>query len=108
MDRHQDDKNTRLRSILKRMERSIDDARTRRISGDEFEESGGGNETVIGGSQPAERPGTHGFDPLDTPIADSRPAAGQPSNNGPVRDRDTMFDFDGPRLKARPKRRSAS
>ncbi len=108
MDRHHDDKNTRLRSILKRMERSIDDARTRRISGDEFEEPGAGNETVIGGSQPIERPGTQGFDPLDTPIADSRPASGQPSNNGPVRDRDTMFDFDGPRLKARPKRRSAS
>lgn len=108
MDRHHDDRNTRLRSILKRMERSIDDARTRRISGDEFEESGTGGETVIGGTQPAERPGTPGFDPLDTPIADSRPTGGKPSNNGPVRDRDTMFDFDGPRLKARPKRRSAS
>lgn len=108
MDRLHDDRNTRLRSILKRMERSIDDARTRRISGDEPEESGPATDTVIGGSATANRPGGPGFDPLDTPIADSKPAPGNGSATGPVRDRDTMFDFDGPRLKAKPKRRTAS
>jgi hypothetical protein len=47
---------------------------------------------------------------LDTQIADSRPAssASSPSVPSPVRDSETMFDFDGPRLKAKPKRRSAS
>ena len=109
MDRHEHDKNTRLRSIIKRMERSIDDARARRITGDEAEDFPGGD-TVIGDSTPTAAPANRTFDPLDTQIADSRPAPSTTSLNGPspVRDSETMFDFDGPRLKARPKRRSAS
>ena len=110
MDRHEHDKNTRLRSIIKRMDRSIDDARSRRITGDEADDFPGGD-TVIGGSTPTPAPANRTFDPLDTQIADTRPATSSTStSNGPspVRDTDTMFDFDGPRLKARPKRRSAS
>ena len=110
MDRHEHDKNTRLRSIIKRMERSIDDARSRRITGDEADDFPGGD-TVIGGSTSTPAQANRAFDPLDTQIADSRPAStSSSSSNGPspVRDSDTMFDFDGPRLKARPKRRSAS
>ncbi len=109
MDRYEHDKTTRLRSIIKRMERSIDDARARRMTGDEPEDFPGGD-TVIGGSAASPPPAHRAFDPLDTQIADSRPAASSSSSNGPtpVRDSDTMFDFDGPRLKARPKRRSAS
>lgn len=109
MDRHDNDRNMRLRNILKRMERSIDDARARRTTGDEPEIDGPGADIVVGGPTTGSRPGTAGFDPLDTPIADSRPASSSSSTtNGPVRDRETMFDFEGPRLKARPKRRSAS
>ena len=109
MDRHEHDKTTRLRSIIKRMERSIDDARARRITGDEAEDFPGGD-TVIGGSNAAPAPANRPFDPLDTQIADSRPASATATSSSPspVRDSDTMFDFDGPRLKAKPKRRSAS
>ena len=106
MDLHENDKTERLRSVLKRMERSIDDARTRRTRGSMPEAPSHAEERGLG----SRTPGAHtGFDPLDTPIADSEvkkdPASTQPRS---VRDERSMFDFNGPRLKARAKRRSAS
>ena len=45
------------------------------------------------------------IDPLDTPIADSKQTEQEFSTESKtVRDAETMFDFKGPRLKARPKR----
>ena len=106
MDLHENDKTERLRSVLKRMERSIDDARTRRTRGSMPETPSHTQEPALGSRTPN---GTSGFDPLDTPIADSdakKEAA--PSQPRSVRDERSMFDFNGPRLKARAKRRSAS
>ena len=90
----------RLRTILQRMERSIDDARARRVDGP------GRSEAVS--PPPVSTLGASGrlpADPLDTPIADSKPAEKDFSTGSKtVRDAETMFDFKGPRLKARPKR----
>lgn len=105
MDLHENDKTERLRSVLKRMERSIDDARTRRTRGSMPEAPGHVEDRPLGSRT------QHGssFDPLDTPIADSDikqdATTTQPRS---VRDERSMFDFNGPRLKARAKRRSAS
>ncbi|MAD18960.1 MAG: hypothetical protein CMJ52_01900 [Planctomycetaceae bacterium] len=90
----------RLRTILQRMERSIDDARARRVDGP------GRTEAV---TPPAVAPIAGGgrlpADPLDTPVADSQKADPNfPNGSTTVRDAGTMFDFKGPRLKARPKR----
>ena len=103
MDRHHNDNNDRLRSILKKMARSIDDARTRRITGDEDPLD---SPIAPSAGSASDRGNPGAFNPLDTRIADSRPVDSS-SDPEPVRDRETMFDFDGPRLKARPKRRSA-
>lgn len=106
MDLHETNKTERLRSVLKRMERSIDDARTRRTRGS-IPEAKSPTEGAGLGSRTSNN--TSSFDPLDTPIADSDakkdPGSTQPRS---VRDEGSMFDFNGPRLKARAKRRSAS
>ena len=105
MDLHENDKTERLRSVLKRMERSIDDARTRRTRGSSTGAPSPAGDHTIGSRTPS----PNGFDPLDTPIADSevkKDAA--PTQSRTVRDEGSMFDFNGPRLKARAKRRSAS
>ena len=106
MDLQQNDKTEQLRSVLKRMERSIDDARTRRTRGAMPETGVHSENTVRHGGQ---KPSSDGFDPLDTPIADS-PVKRAPHKDQPrsVRDERSMFDFEGPRLKARAKRRNAS
>ncbi|HAC09303.1 MAG: hypothetical protein GY728_09670 [Phycisphaeraceae bacterium] len=90
----------RLRTILQRMERSIDDARARRVDGP-------GRPDAV--SPPPASPITGGgrmpLDPLDTPIADTKQTEQDFSKGSTtVRDAGTMFDFKGPRLKARPKR----
>lgn len=113
MDSNDNPRTDRLRSVLKRMERSIDDARHRRTRGSDAPAPAGSStaeDTVIGAQNPAPTGANEPFDSLDTPIEDTRPAAG---SNGAkkstvVRDERTMFDFEGPRLKARPKRRTAS
>lgn len=97
---HNTEQTNRLRTILQRMERSIDDARARRVDGP------GRSDTVS--SQPASPIPVGGrmpIDPLDTPIADSKQTEQEFSTESKtVRDAETMFDFKGPRLKARPKR----
>ena len=106
MDLHENDKTERLRSVLRRMERSIDDARTRRTRGSMPETPSQAEGRVLGSRTPS---AVNGFDPLDTPIADSDAkkdaVSAQPRS---VRDEGSMFDFNGPRLKARAKRRNAS
>ncbi|MHC4245577.1 MAG: hypothetical protein GWP75_10385 [Planctomycetia bacterium] len=94
------EQNNRLRTILQRMERSIDDARARRVDGP------GRTEAVAPApAAPAAGGGRMPIDPLDTPIADSKPKPEDFSTGSTtVRDAETMFDFNGPRLKARPKR----
>lgn len=113
MEAQENDRTERLRSVLKRMERSIDDARNRRTRGSTPMNPNLHHEmdsTVIGAAKTplsSNRP----FDSLDTPISDSKPVEAQQNDlkaPGAVRDEGTMFDFDGPRLKARPKRRNAS
>ncbi|MCP4834522.1 MAG: hypothetical protein GY895_07105 [Phycisphaera sp.] len=106
MNLHENDKTERLRSVLKRMERSIDDARSRRTRTSSPESSRPADDSVVAGRP---KMATNGFDPLDTPIADSKPVR-EPISSKPrvVRDETTMFDFNGPRLKAKAKRRSAS
>jgi hypothetical protein len=102
----QDDSTNRMRTILQRMERSIDDARSRRVEGTT---PGSAFKSPISGltSSRSDVP-SRSMDPLDTRIADSVPvkAANSESTNT-VRDAETMFDFEGPRLKARPKRPSS-
>ena len=94
-----------LRSILKRMERSIDDARSRRTrTPDAGVSTTGFDARPMASTTSAAR----NEDALDTPIMTTKQTGGVPKTPGPVRDERTMFDFDGPRLKARPKRRSAS
>lgn len=106
MDLHENDKTERLRSVLKRMERSIDDARNRRTRSSSPESSRLADDSSLAGRPKASTPG---FDPLDTPIADSAPSREVTSSKPRVvRDEKTMFDFNGPRLKAKAKRRSAS
>ena len=106
MDLHENDKTERLRSVLKRMERSIDDARSRRTRSSNPEPSRLADDSVLAGR--AKAPAA-GFDPLDTPIADSAPSREIASSKPRVvRDENTMFDFNGPRLKAKAKRRDAS
>ena len=99
------DNNHPLRSILKRMERSIDDARHRRTRAPE--------PSIESNGVPAGAPMNTIHDPigknaLDTPIVSTKQASPAQTRTGPMWDEGTMFDFDGPRLKARPKRRSAS
>lgn len=90
----------RLRTILQRMERSIDDARARRVDG-----PGRAEAVPPGPAAPVGGGGRMPIDPLDTPIADSKPKEQDRSTDSTtVRDAGTMFDFKGPRLKARPKR----
>ncbi len=113
MEAQENDRTERLRSVFKRMERSIDDARTRRTRGSTPMDANLHHEmdnTVIGSSK-APMPSNRTFDTLDTPINDSKPADSPKvdlKTPGAIRDEGTMFDFEGPRLKARPKRRSAS
>ena len=105
MNQREQDRTDRLRSVLKLMERSIDDARTRRTRSDDLPMSP--RSTDEGGLTAATEPSA--FDPLDTEIADSAlKAAEKETDPGEVRDEGSMFDFDGPRLKARAKRRNAS
>lgn len=103
MNRQENDPNDRMRTILQRMERSIDDARSKRVEGTD---TGSPYKSEITDSATTRSEGApRPMDPLDTPIADSTPR--QPSGNkanATVRDAGTMFDFKGPRLKARPKR----
>ena len=105
MNQREQDRTDRLRSVLKLMERSIDDARTRRTRSDDLPMSSQSTNEV--GPTAATEPST--FDPLDTEIVDSAlKAAEKETEPGEVRDEGSMFDFDGPRLKARAKRRNAS
>jgi len=92
MERQQQERVDRLRGVLRKMERSIEDARTRR----ESSESGDSVSSHLDSqrAQSGQNPG------LDTPII----GTGQ---TPPARTEATMFDFDEPRLKARPKRRPA-
>ena len=115
MEAQENDRTERLRSVLKRMERSIDDARHRRTRGTTPMDAGLSHDmdnTVIGSSKvPVPAATNRPFDSLDTPIKDSQPLDVKKvdrSTPGAVRDEGTMFDFEGPRLKARPKRRNAS
>ena len=115
MEAQENDRTERLRSVLKRMERSIDDARHRRTRGSTPMDANLNHEmdnTVIGSlNVPAPAASNRPFDSLDTPIKDSKPLDAPKvdrSTPGAVRDEGTMFDFEGPRLKARPKRRNAS
>jgi hypothetical protein len=90
----------RLRTILQRMERSIDDARARRVDG-----PGRADAVTPPLASPVTSGGRMPIDPLDTPIADSKQTEQDFSKGSTtVRDAGTMFDFKGPRLKARPKR----
>jgi hypothetical protein len=90
----------RLRTILQRMERSIDDARARRVDG-----PGRTDAVAPLPASPVAGGGRLPIDPLDTPIADSKQTEQDFSKGSTkVRDAGTMFDFKGPRLKARPKR----
>lgn len=100
MEAQENDRTERLRSVFKRMERSIDDARARRV------DAPGRTEAVAPApAAPAAGGGRMPIDPLDTPIADSKPKPEDFSTGSTtVRDAETMFDFNGPRLKARPKR----
>ena len=112
MESNDNTRTDRLRSVLKRMERSIDDARHRRTHGSDAPVTGGSSaveDTVIGVQNTNPSSSKKPFDSLDTPIEDTRPAStpGSPQSTV-VRDKETMFDFEGPRLKARPKRRNAS
>ncbi|MDG2021612.1 MAG: hypothetical protein P8J59_06655 [Phycisphaerales bacterium] len=104
MNRQPNDPNNRMRTILQRMERSIDDARSKRVEGISADTSFGSRVTAPASTGAVSTP--RSMDPLDTRIADSVPA--KPGNDSPatVRDAETMFDFKGPRLKARPKRPS--
>jgi hypothetical protein len=106
MTRPQNDSNNRMRTILQRMERSIDDARSRRVEGTISDVPFGSRITDPTSSRSDAPP--RSMDPLDTRIADSVPVK---ATNGEsittVRDAETMFDFEGPRLKARPKRPSS-
>ena len=92
MERQKQEQVERLRAVLRKMERSIEDARTRRKSTNDGE--------VVAGQDNAsqfdrgENPG------LDTPIIGN-------GKTPPARTEATMFNFDEPRLKARPKRRPA-
>ena len=103
MNRQENDPNDRMRTILQRMERSIDDARSKRVEG---ADTGSPYQSKMADAATTRSDGApRPIDPLDTPIADSTPR--QPSGNqanATVRDAGTMFDFKGPRLKARPKR----
>ena len=92
MERQQQQRVEHLRAVLRKMERSIDDARTRRESTDTGESNSQpmGNSNINNGQNPG----------LDTPIIGNGPAP-------PARTEATMFNFDEPRLKARPKRRPA-
>lgn len=112
MESNENNRTDRLRSVLKRMERSIDDARHRRTHGSDAPVSTGSpavEDTVIGAQKTTSSTPKQPFDSLDTPIKDTRPTStpGSPKSTV-VRDERTMFDFEGPRLKARPKRRTAS
>jgi hypothetical protein len=96
MDRQQQERADRLRAVLRKMERSIEDARSRRETEGRSDEHPG---------QPASPQSTqHGSPGLDTPIIGH---GSTPSKPPPARTEDTMFDFHAPRLKARPKRRPA-
>ena len=98
MERQSHDKAQRLRAVLRKMEQSIDNARLRR-------ESAGQGDFQAGQVEHSIRSNTTTPD-LDTPIL----GQGQVSNSHPApppRTEETMFNFDQPRLKARPKRRPA-
>ena len=98
MDRQQQEKVQRLRAVLRRMEQSIDDARLRRENSDtgDFQQNG---------VSPVTRENTASPD-LDTPIIGQNPISNGHSAP-PPRTEESMFNFDQPRLKARPKRRPA-
>jgi len=92
MERQQQERVERLRAVLKKMERSIEDARTRRKST---------NDDEVISSQESASQFNRGQNPgLDTPIIGN-------GQTPPARTEATMFNFDEPRLKARPKRRPA-
>lgn len=92
MERQQQERVERLRAVLRKMERSIEDARTRRESSETSDSISEdmANVRTSNGNNPD----------LDTPILGN----GKPP---PARTEATMFNFDEPRLKARPKRRPA-
>lgn len=98
MDRQQQDKAQRLRAVLRKMERSIDDARTRR--------EGNGHDM-----RNSALPEANGFaesrhTDLDTPIT-GKSENSMHNGNLPSRTEGNMFDFNKPHMKARPKRRPA-
>ena len=98
MDRQQQEKVQRLRAVLRKMEQSIDDARLRR-------ESSNQGDFHPGSMDRPDHPNGASKD-LDTPIL----GQGHASNSHPApppRTEESMFNFDQPRLKARPKRRPA-
>ena len=94
-----------LRSILKRMERSIDDARHRRTR---TPENPVHTSSVQPGTANSTMSGEIATNSLDTPIVSTKSTNSITTETGPMRDERTMFDFDGPRMKARPKRHSVS
>ena len=100
MDRQHNERTERLRAVLRKMERSIEDARSRRETTNSTDPT------------PAERMDPNRSSLLDTPIIGNQNSNGNgngnsPSQQPPARTHDSMFDFDAPRLKARPKRRPA-
>ena len=100
MDRQHNERTERLRAVLRKMERSIEDARSRRETTNSTDQT------------PAERMDPNRSSLLDTPIignqnSNSSGNGNSPSQQPPARTHDSMFDFDAPRLKARPKRRPA-
>ena len=106
MNRQETDSNNRMRTILQRMERSIDDARSRRVEGTGT--SAPYPPRSANPITPQSNMTPRSIDPLDTPIADSLPGKSSKSDSiAAVRDAGTMFDFNGPRPKARPKRPSS-
>ena len=104
MERQHNERADRLRAVLRKMERSIEDARSRRESTESP-----GTHTPTGSAD------THNVrhsPVLDTPIigrssVEESEANTSPKTPPPARTQDSMFNFDAPRLKARPKRRPA-
>ena len=96
MDNQHQERVNRLRNVLRKMEKSIEDARTRRESSTNTGQVPGYNQNRI-----------HTSPDLDTPIIGSNQQSHSNSTPLPPRNEANMFNFDEPRLKARPKRRPA-
>ncbi len=96
MDNQHHERVNRLRNVLRKMEQSIEDARTRRES------------SANGGQVPAFNQNRMPSSPdLDTPIIGTNQQNQGNTTPPPPRNEANMFNFDEPRLKARPKRRPA-